>query len=422
MTGAGQQGTRKTVAVIGAGIVGVSTAIWLQRAGHDVILIDRDGPAAGTSHGNGGVLAACSVVPVTTPGLWRKAPGMLLDPNQPLFLKWPYLPKLAPWLMKYMSHATPEAVRHRARAMTALIGSSLDDHLALATGTGAERWLHPDDYLFVYNDRAHYEGDAFGFEVRCENGFNWDILEGQAFRDYDPIWSPTLGFAARFGDHGRVSDPGAYVRALADHVVAQGGRLIRAEVTDVAQAAGRLTGLRAGGETIACDAAVLTTGIWSGPLARKLGLDVPMEAERGYHLELLEPSVMPRAPMMIAAGKFVATPMEGRIRLAGIVEFGGLKAPPSRAAFALLERQIRAAIPGLTWKDTREWMGFRPSVADSLPVIGPAPAVEGAFVGFGHDHVGLTGGPRSGQLLARMVSGTATNTDVAAYAPDRFRR
>ena len=410
----------KTIAVIGAGIVGVSTAIWAMRDGHKVILIDREGPASGTSYGNGGVLASCSVVPVSMPGLMRKAPGMLLDPNQPLFMKWGYLPKLLPYLFKYLSHANAEDARKRAEAMAPIIGDSLNDHLALASGTGAERYIVPADYLYLYRDRAHYAGDALGFSLRRDLGFAWEELEGTAFQDYDPIFSPEIGFAARFGDHGIVADPGAYVKALAAHAEREGMRSVIAEVTDIVREGGRVTGVRAGGETIACDAAVLATGVWSGPLAKTLGVKVPLESERGYHLELWEPNMMPRSAVMVASGKFVITPMEGRIRLAGIVEFGGLKAAPSRAPFALLEQNVRAAIPGLTWKRTQEWMGHRPAMADSTPMIGEVPGAAGAYLGFGHDHVGLTGGPKTGRLLAQLISGKQPNIDMSPYAPARY--
>ncbi len=410
----------KTVAVIGAGIVGVSTAIWLLRDGHKVILIDKKGPAEGTSYGNGGVLASCSIIPVTGPGLIGKAPRMALDPSQPLFLKWGYVPRLLPWLFKYLSHANAEAVRKRAVALTPIIGDSLADHQALAAGTGAERWIVPSDYLFVYNDRTAYEGDALGWEVRRENGFAWDLLEGEAFQAYDPCFGEHLSCAAKLKGHGRISDPGAYVKALAVHAEAEGARLLIAEVTDIARENGQITGIRAGGEAIPCDAAVLATGVWSGPLAKAMGITVLLESERGYHLELWEPSVMPRSPVMIASGKFVATPMEGRLRLAGIVEFGGLDAPPSRRPFALLEENIRAAIPGLSWTDQTEWMGHRPSVSDSVPLIGEAPGLKGAFCAFGHDHVGLTGGPKTGRLVAQMISDRAPNLDLTPYSPARF--
>jgi D-amino-acid dehydrogenase len=411
----------RTVAIIGAGIVGVSTAIWLQRAGHDVVLIDRQEPGEGTSFGNGGVLASCSIVPVTVPGLLTKAPRMLFDPGQPLFLKWGYLPRLAPWLIRYLRNANADAVRKRASAIQGIIGDSLADHQALAAGTGAEKWIVPSDYLFLYNDRAHYESDAFGWSVRKAHGFTWDVLEGRAFTDYDPVYGPALDCAVRVPDHGRIADPGRYVKDLAAHAQAEGAQLIRGTAEDFAFDNGRLTGVRVSGETIACDAAVLATGVWSKDLARKLGLDIPLESERGYHLELWEPNVMPRSPVMVASGKFVATPMEGRLRLAGIVEFGGLEASPSRAPFALLEKNIRAAIPGISWKETKEWMGHRPSMSDSLPVIGEIPDRKGVFVGFGHDHVGLTGGPKTGRLLSQLVSGQNPNMDLAPFSVMRFR-
>lgn len=410
----------KTIAVIGAGIVGVSTAIWLQRDGHNVILIDREGPAAGASYGNGGVLASCSIIPVTVPGLIAKAPKMLFSPNQPLFLKWGYLPRLVPWLRRYLRTANPDGVRRRAAALAHIIGDSLTDHQTLANGTGAEQWIEPSDYLFLYKDRQHYKGDAFGWSVREEHGFKWDTLEGQAWREYDPSFGADIGFAARLKDHGCIRDPGKYVEALAAYVEAQGGRSIKAEVTDVVRENGQLTGLRASGDTIACDGAVLATGAWSGGLAAKLGLRAPLESERGYHLELWEPSVMPRSPVMVASGKFVATPMEGRIRLAGVVEFGGLEAPPSRAPLRLLQKNIRAAMPGLTWKETTEWMGHRPSMADSIPVIGEVPGLKGAYTAFGHDHVGLTGGPKTGRILAQIISGKQPNLDLSPYSPSRF--
>ena len=408
------------VAIIGAGIVGVSTALWLQRDGHEVTLIDRAGPAEGTSHGNGGVLASCSMVPVTGPGLVRKAPGMLLNPNQPLFMKWGYLPKLAPWLVKYLKHANAEDTHRIADAINGVVGDSLAEHQALAEGTGAEKWIVPSDYLYVYKNRAAYEDDAFAWNIRARHGIEWEELEGPAFRGYDPIFAPEQGFAIRMDKHGRIADPGRYVKDLAAHVESQGGRIVIGDVSDIVRENGKATGLRIGGETLAADAVVVATGVWSGPLAAKLGLDVPLESERGYHIELWEPSVMPRAPVMIASGKFVATPMDGRLRLAGIVEFGGLKAPPSRAPFDLLRRAARAAMPDLTWKREEEWMGHRPAVADSIPVIGEVPGLKGAYTGFGHHHIGLTSGPKTGRLLSQIISGKKPNLDLGAYSPARF--
>ncbi|MFK5979992.1 MAG: FAD-binding oxidoreductase [Rhizobiaceae bacterium] len=411
---------QKTIAIIGAGIVGVSTAVWLVRNGHDVILIDKSGPGEGTSFGNGGVLASCSIVPVTTPGLLHTAPGMLFNPNKPLFLKWGYLPKLTPWLLKYLGHANAADASRIAAALAPLVGDSLADHQALSSGTGAEKWIYPSDYLYIYNNRSHFESDSFGWGLRRDHGFIWDELEGSQFTEYDPIFAKELGLAVRLRNHGRIADPGQYVKDLARYVEKCGGRIIKGTVDDVVLENNQVTGVRADGNTINCDAVVLATGVWSKPLAKIFGLEIPLESERGYHLDLWEPSVTPRSPVMIASGKFVATPMEGRLRLAGIVEFGGLDANPSRKPIELLRRNARAALPGLTWKEEVEWMGHRPATADSIPVIGELPHIKGAYMGFGHHHVGLTGGPKTGFLLAQMIAGRKLNTDMSVYSPSRF--
>ena len=412
-------GNGKHAVIVGAGIVGVSTAIWMQRDGWRVTIIDKGAPGEGTSFGNGGVLASCSIVPVTTPGLIGKAPRMLFDRRQPLFLKWGYLPKLIPWLIPYLRRANASDAAATAAALAPLISDSLSEHQALSRGTPAERFVTPSDYVFLYRDRAAYEADAFGWGLRRAHGFQWEEMERPAFEAYDPVFSPEVGFAARLGEHGHIKDPGAYVKALAAHVEAEGGAVLRATVEDVVTEGGRVTGVRAGGETIPCDAAIIAAGVWSGPLAKRLGVEVPLESERGYHVELWEPNVTPRAPVMVASGKFVMTPMEGRLRLAGIVEFGGLKAPPSRAPIELLLKNAAAALPGLTWKSSTEWMGHRPAPVNSIPVIGATSSVVGAYLGYGHHHIGLTGGPKTGRLLSQMASGRRPNVDVTPYAPPR---
>ncbi len=408
------------VAIIGAGIVGVATAIWLQRDGYRVTLIDRAGPGEGASFGNGGVLATCAMVPVTGPGLLKKAPAMLMDRNQPLFLKWRYLPRLLPWLRKYLSYANEPDTRRIAKAIAGVVGDSLEEHQALAAGTGAEEWIVPSDYLYLYKDRAAFEADALAWNIRKSHGIVWEELEGAALRGFDRVFAPEQSFAIRMGDHGRIADPGKYVKALAAHVEDEGGDVVMGEVTGFTRSNGKLIGLRLGDRTLECDAALLATGAWSGPLARALGLNVPLESERGYHLDLWEPSIMPRTPVMIASGKFVATPMEGRLRLAGIVELGGLDAPPSQGPFDLLRRSAKAAMPGLTWERETEWMGHRPAPADSIPILGAVPGCEGAYAAFGHHHIGMTSGPKTGRLLAQVIAGRQPNLDLGAYSPARF--
>ena len=399
------------VAVIGAGIVGVATAVWLQRAGFSVTVIDRAGPAAGASRGNAGVLAAASIVPIPVPGLLAKAPRMLLDPDGPLFLRWRSLPGLAPFLRRYLGHA-----RHHASvsdALSLLLHDTAEQHRALAAGTGAERFLGGGDYLFGYATRAAFEADRSAWDARRRRGHPFDVLHGDAVGEAEPLMEGRMAVLVRCPHHGHVSDPGAYVAALLAHVEGEGGRFVRAGVRGVTP-----EGVETDAGTVAADAVVLAAGVHSVPLARALGLRVPMAAERGYHVEFVRPSVMPRAPVMVAAGKFVLTPMEGRLRAAGIVEFGGAGDDRSRAPLKLLVRQTRRLLPELEWERIDEWMGHRPSTADSLPLIGAlAPNV---WAGFGHQHVGLTAGPKTGRWLAAMIAGERINADLAPFAPTRF--
>ncbi len=409
-----------TIAIIGAGIVGVSTAIWLQRDGHKVVLIDREGPAAGTSYGNGGVLASCAVVPVNAPGLLKSAPGMLMRSDSPLFIRWSYLPKMLPWLLSYIGKANQRDTKHAAKALTQLLYDSLEQHQALAHGTGAERWLKPSDYVFIYRDRQEFERDAYVWSLRRELGFKWEELEGQALNEYDPIFQGTRNFGVRLRDHGTISDPGKYVTALADHMQQAGGELVIAEVAEIEMDGGKVSGVRTSEGLIECDAVVLAAGVWSKNLAEKSGIKVPMETERGYHIELVNPSVMPRSPMMLTSGKFVITPMEGRIRCAGIVEFGGLDADANKAPFDLLKRQIHEAIPNLIYDRIDEWMGHRPAPADSIPLIGEMKQGSGAYAAFGHHHIGLTGGPKTGRMIADLISARKNNIDLAPFRVSRF--
>ncbi|PLS23547.1 NAD(P)/FAD-dependent oxidoreductase [Neptunicoccus cionae] len=409
------------VVIAGAGIVGISTAIWLQRAGHSVTIVDREGPAAGTSYGNAGVLASGAIVPVTTPGLWRKAPFMVLDKNSPLFLKWSYLPKMIPFLWKFMRNATDAHVTGFASAMAGLLHDSVDQHRALAAGTGAEKFITGEDFCFGYPTKQSFDADAYGWKLRRNNGVVFEVQSGAEFAGYDPLYADSFGIVVRCKNHGRISDPGAYIKALARHFEEEGGKIIIAHVSDVIRDETGLRGFETDAGELRGDHAVLALGAWSKPLGRKMGLEIPLESERGYHIELVNPSHMPKAPMMVAAGKFVITPMAGRIRCAGVVEFGGLTKPPSEAPFNLLKRHIRDIFPKLTYDRMDTWMGHRPSTPDSLPLIGSTDETNSGYAALGHQHVGLTAGPKTGRIVADLISGRKPNMDLAPFSPARYR-
>ncbi|MEM8657968.1 MAG: FAD-dependent oxidoreductase [Pseudomonadota bacterium] len=407
------------VCVIGAGIVGISTAIWLRRFGADVTVIDRGAPGQGTSYGNAGVLAACSIAPVTAPGLVRKAPGMLRNPEFPLFLRWGYLPKLLPWLLKYLRHANDADTRRIAAGLTNIVADSVEQHQALVQDTDAADWVTESDYSFAYANRAAFEADSYTWSLREAAGFTPILREGAALRDYEPALGAEVDCLATMQDHGYIRDPGGYVAALATVLEGLGGRIVKGTVQDVDLTSGRITGVETDVGRFACDLAVLATGVWSKPLMRKLGIDVPLETERGYHLVYEGAEGGPHSPVMVASGKFVATPMAAGLRCAGVVEFGGLDAGPSQAPLELLRRQTKRAFPHLTSGKVQEWLGHRPAPADSLPLIGEV-RDTGIFTAFGHHHIGLTGGPKTGRLIASLITERAPNIDMSPYDPQRF--
>ncbi|MEO0497505.1 MAG: FAD-binding oxidoreductase [Pseudomonadota bacterium] len=413
----------KQVVIVGAGLMGVATALWLARAGIRATVLDAQGVGAGASQGNGGVLANISVVPLTTPGLPRKAPGMLLDPKSPLFMKWRYLPRLLPWLRRYLSHANAGDVERISHALQHLLHDAPEQHAQLAQGTDAEQYLKPGAYHYAYRDRQAFEAEAFTWGVRQRRGFDWTELTDAEFAHAEPAFGGTVGHAIRLDGHGRITDPHAYLKALARHAEQLGVAFVQDRVLDFqfsSAASTRLVRAIVGQHaTYPCTDVVLATGAWSKSLAAKLGITLHLETERGYHVEFHDPSLMPSTPVMVAAGKFVITPMEGRIRSAGVVEFAGLSPPASEPPFDLLIDQTKAALPGLTYSRIDRWMGHRPAPADSIPYLGASTALPNAHLAVGHHHIGLTASAKTGRILADCVVGTARNDDLSIYSPDR---
>jgi D-amino-acid dehydrogenase len=413
------------VIVVGAGITGVSAAEWLRRDGHAVTLIDRvrPGDPEQASYGNAGMISSSGVVPVSVPGLIWKAPGMLLDPDSPLYLRWSYLPRLMPWLMRFLWNGRRDKVVEIARGMAGLVGDSVEQHEALARGTLAQRFIRRGDYVFLYPDRRTFEHDAFGFGLRRDHGTTWEEWDRARLAGHDPELSPGFGFAAAIKGGAWVAAPGPYVAALGQHFIAEGGTFLQGEVAEILPTAdGRATVTLAGGARREADRVVLAAGAWSGRLARKLGHEARIEAERGYHIMLKDPSHMPPSPYSFVAAKIVVTPMEEGLRLAGIVDLGGLDGPPLKAPVEALRRRVRQLYPRLRWEGEETWMGRRPSTVDSLPLLGPSPKAPAIHFAFGGQHLGLTMGPRLGRMTADLIAGRKPNIDIAPYKVDRFDR
>jgi D-amino-acid dehydrogenase len=415
-----ESGTRRHVTVIGAGIVGTACALNLQRDGHAVTVVDRNPPGEGCSQGNAGILATASFIPMSVPGIAWKAPFLLLDPLGPLSLRWSYVPRVAPWLVRFLINSTPRRVGAIADALSPLLAASVEVHARLAAGTGAEKWITPSPYVHVFESGSAFAVDAPIREMRRARGARFDVLDGAALRQLVPALSPRFRHGVRLYDHGYTADPMRLVKALAEHLVRRGATVLRREVLDLDVGAEGPTALLTDAGRLDVDVLVIAAGAWSHRLAARLGDRLPLEAERGYHVTIRNPGISVPFPIASATGKFVATPMEPGLRLAGLAEFGGLEAPPDpRRARSLLIHAGRM-FPGIDTSDHDTWMGHRPALPDSLPVIGRAPNFASVYYAFGHQHVGLTAGPRTGEVIADLVAGRSPDIDLAPFSAQRF--
>ncbi len=410
---------KKNIIVVGAGIAGVSTALWLQRFGENVTLMDRGDPGEGTSFGNAGVLASCSITPVTSPKMIPKVPGYLLNPEFPLYVIWQKLPYLTPFLVRYLLHANDKDTRKISSGLTQIVADSVVQHKELAQGTKAEQWLQDSKYIFAYQSKKDFDDDGYVWSLRTKAGFEPEIVVGEGVREILPDTGNNINLLAIMDSHGFILNPGQYVKDLATTFTEQGGRFVKATVRDFIKENNQINSVETDQGNFACTDLVITAGIWSRELMKKLGIRVPMESERGYHILFRSPSVVPPCPVMVASGKFVMTPMAIGLRCAGVLEFGGLTAPPSRKPLEVIKTHAMNTYPDLEWEDTEEWLGHRPAPCDSLPFIGEL-GNSRIFTGFGHHHIGLTSGPKTGRILAEIIANNRFVVDISPYFPRRF--
>jgi D-amino-acid dehydrogenase len=416
-------GTRR-VGVIGAGMVGVCAASWLQRDGHSVFLVEAAEPGRGASFGNAGCFNGSSITPVAMPGVIWNVPRWVFDPLGPLSLRWSYLPTIAPWLLRFVGAATPEKVHATARALRPLVGPTLEVLKPLVSAAGAEDLVHRLGHLYVYRSVESLEKDRLAWDLRRENGVEIDEFDADELRQLEPALSRDFVHGVLVRENGHTSNPLALVERLVEHFVRSGGELVQARARGFRLEGGRLAAIETETGDLAADAAVVCAGAYSKPLAAALGDKVPLETERGYHLMIRDPDVMPRIPTADADGKFVATPMDTGLRFAGTVELAGLEAPPNWRRARILLEQGRKMLPGLAASYPEErisvWMGHRPSLPDSLPVIGPSRATRNVIYAFGHGHVGMTSAPMTGRIVADLIGGRPPSIDIAPFAAGRF--
>ncbi|MCC1480799.1 NAD(P)/FAD-dependent oxidoreductase [Roseibaca sp. Y0-43] len=399
------------IAVIGAGVVGLACALRLHHTGHEVVIVAPEDEETGASYGNAGVIADYAVMPVGTPDVLRDLPRLLFDRDSPLAIRHAAMLTLAPWLLRFARECLPGRARANAQAIAALLAPSAQMWRDLAAEIGAREQLKAHGSIYLYETPKQ----AVDLAPRRSLGVTVEALSGAELGQLEPALRGHAG-GAFFPNTQTVNDPATLLRAL------------RAAVAEVPRIAARVERLERGAQGITLSGpglslragrVVLAAGAWSKQLAALAGDRVPLDTERGYHLEYdLPKTPLTRQTSPVARGWYFC-PMQGRLRVAGTVELGGLTAPPAPHRWAVMERGARAILPDLP-APSRRWMGFRPSIPDSRPVIGPSRQGADVIHAYGHGHLGLTLAPVTAQLVLDLIEGRAPMLDPAPYRVDRF--
>lgn len=407
--------------VIGAGVVGTAIALRLQQEGRRVLVIDRERVAAQASRGNAGALAFTDILPLASPGILRQAPQWLLDPLGPLAIRPSYLPRLSPWLLRFWRASSHDRVRASTAAQAAMMDLSVAETPVMLAAAGASDMLRSDGVLHLYESEADLKRSQAGWRARADHGIAFTHMRGlEAIAELQPGLSPLFSLATFVPGWKTVSDPLHVVEALARRLEQIGGTIRRAEASALVPRADGVAVRMQDGGTLVARQVVVAAGAWSHRLAHTVSEDIPLETERGYNTTLPVGAFDLKRQLRFDGHGFVVTPLSTGVRVGGAVEFAGLDAPPNYARATALLAKAKRFMPGLCTDGGRQWMGFRPSLPDSLPVIGQSAADDRIVYAFGHGHLGLTQSAATARLVADIAARRTPPIDVSPFRPQRF--
>lgn len=412
----------RRLVVVGAGIVGVSAALHARTRGWNVVLIDLRGIGGGASSGNAGVLAVSECVPVGTPGTIRSVPKMLLSRDGPLHIRPRYFPHLLPWLLRMLLASAPRKVEQLSAALAAILEQALPAHQELAEAAGVQSRIVRSGWLKAFESERSFTAAQPDFALMRRHGVACDELDGGAIARLEPSLALPFAKAVFHPDCHHVGDPLTYLQALGQHLLKNGIEWRTEEVQGFETRAGRVTAVRTTEATVAADAVVIACGAWSKHLAAQLGCAIPLDTERGYHMMLDAGGCKARLqrPVYWAEKSIVISPMGDSVRVTSSVEFAGLKAEPDFDLVLHCLPDVQRLLPGMQLRPGSAWLGFRPSIPDSLPVIGQVSAESNAVLAFGHGHLGVTLGPITGKLVGQLISAEEPSVPLAPFSPSRF--
>lgn len=410
-----------TVAVLGAGVVGVSCALELQRRGARVTLIDRRPPGRETSYGNAGVIARSSLIPLNNPGLWRSLPKLLSNSTASLRYDISFVLRNLGWTLAFLASARRGPFEETVTALDALIRCSMEEHRRLISEAGAEDRLRDTGWLLLYRTEAAYASTALARETYQKFGVATERLDAGALSDLEPSLNPIFARGIWVRDACSVDSPGCLVEDYARLFAGRGGVIEQREIRSLVSTEGRWTVADANGGSQAFDTVVVALGPWSGGLLGNCGIRVPMGFERGYHMHYaaLESARLNR-PVYDAAGGYVMSPMAKGLRLTTGVEVNACDAPANPVQLSQALDAARQAFPLGDALEDEPWMGRRPTLPDSRPIIGQAPGRRGLWLAFGHQHIGFGAGPGTARVLADLMTDQKPPIDARPFRPERF--
>ncbi|MGJ8583540.1 MAG: NAD(P)/FAD-dependent oxidoreductase [Marinosulfonomonas sp.] len=411
---------QQDIIVIGAGIVGLSAALNLQKAGRSVLVLDSTGIAAEASQGNAGAFAFADIVPLATPGIMRRAPKWLLDPLGPLSIPPAYALNIAPWMLRFWRASWPDRFAQALGAQASLMTFARDALERQIKTVDGEAMMQRQGQLQLYEGARDFENSLPGWDLRRDHGIRFDLLKSpEAIAEIQPGLAPRFTHAGYTPDWINTCDPAAWTRHIAKNFVERGGTIAIEHVTGLTPQPDHIR-VRTAGETLSARQVVVAAGAWSHRLARGLGDKIPLETERGYNTTLPATALDLRTHLTFGGHGFVVSKTGGGIRVGGAVELGGLSRAPNYKRSDILLQKAAQFLPNLKTEGGRQWMGFRPSMPDSLPVICPAPNHSNIIYAFGHGHLGLTQSAATAELVTALANGTEPAVPLAPFAADRF--
>jgi D-amino-acid dehydrogenase len=366
------------------------------------------------------VLAVDSCAPVATPGVMWDVPKYLRDPLGPLAIRWSYLPKIAPWLMRFIAASKPERVEEISIALRSILLQATEVHRDLARAINEASMLRETGWLGVFESDRKFESYQWDLELQKRRGVPFQVMRQEEIRQFEPALQPIFRHAVYYPENAYVADNFRLVREVARVFAENGGSVLKARVTGFHIGERGPTAVKTESGSIACDGVVVAAGAWSKKLTAMLGHKVPLDTERGYHVTLPNAQKMPRLPLYSGDHSFAVTPLEVGLRFAGTVELGGLEAAPNYDRAEILMKHGRRMFGDLNEEGRSNWMGFRPSMPDSLPVISQGRRYANTWFAYGHGHLGLTLGPVTGKIIADLVAGRPSGLDLKPFAIDRF--